>query len=366
MKDSKYQVKSVRFFQAQSKLAREALAAAPQGEMDARTDHEAYDFDPNESYKEIVYSEEWKKDKPAEYYAYRAEWDAIPREKRETGFPLHLDIETTNICNLRCPMCPRTILLAADEFSDLGFMTKDEYRNIIDQAVDGGVKSIKLNYLGEPLSHPDVVWQVAYAKERGVLDVMMNTNASLLTENTGSELLKAGLDNLFVSFDAVDPEDFATQRTGTSIGRVIDNVYRFTLLRSNLRPSCQIRVSMVMYKDTKWQRQFEAMNVMWARHVDAVGYGYYVERDLTKQIYFPEVPGFHCAQPFQRMFLKYNGNVTICCVDDKDETIVGNWRNSSLKEIWEGDTYSAIRGMHARGRYYDMEMCRKCYMPHSR
>jgi radical SAM protein with 4Fe4S-binding SPASM domain len=366
VKDSKYQVKSVRFVQAQSRMARDAIATAPQGEMDARSDSDRYDFDPNESYKEIVYSQDWKQGKSAEYFTYRADWDAIPREKRETDFPLHLDIETTNICNLRCPMCPRTILLAADEFSDLGFMTKSEYQDIIDQAVAAGVKSIKLNYLGEPLSHPDVIWQVAYAKEKGVLDVMMNTNASLLSEETGAELLKAGLDNLFVSFDAIDPEDFATQRTGTTIGKVIDNVYQFTLLRRRLRPSCQIRVSMVMYKDPKWVRQFEAMQAMWSHHVDALGYGYYVERDLHKQIYFPEVPSFHCAQPFQRMFLKYNGNVTICCVDDKDETIVGNWRDTPLQEIWKGDIYRSIRDTHACGRYYDMEMCRKCYMPHSR
>ncbi len=365
MKDSKYQVKSVRFQQAQSRMARDAIAKAPQGEMDAKSDTDEYEFDPNESYKEIVYSQDWKQGKSAEYFAYRADWDEIPREKREINFPLNLDIETTNICNLRCPMCPRTILLAADEFSDLGFMSKSEYQDIIDQAVAGGVKSIKLNYLGEPLSHPDVIWQVAYAKERGILDVMMNTNASLLSEATGTELLRAGLDNLFVSFDAVDPEDFATQRTGTTIGKVIDNLYQFTLLRKRLRPSCQIRVSMVMYKDPKWLRQFEAIQTMWSRHVDAVGYGYYVERDLNKLIHFPEVSGFHCAQPFQRMFLKYNGNVTICCVDDKDETIVGNWRETPLQEIWKGEVYRSIRDKHARGRYYDIEMCRKCYLPHS-
>jgi radical SAM protein with 4Fe4S-binding SPASM domain len=366
VKDSKYEVKSVRFVEAQSRMARDAIARAPQGEMDARSAADPYDFDPNESYKEIVYSQDWKQHRPAEYFAYRADWDLIPREKRETDFPLHLDIETTNICNLRCPMCPRTIMLAADEFSDLGFMSKSEYQDIIDEAVALGVKSIKLNYLGEPLSHPDVIWQVAYAKEKGVLDIMMNTNASLLSEEMGTELLKAGLDNLFVSFDAIDPADFATQRTGTTIGKVIDNVYRFTTIRNRLRPSCQIRLSMVMYKDPKWAKQFEAMQAMWSQHVDALGYGYYVERDLHKKMYFPEVPNFHCAQPFQRMFLKYNGNVTICCIDDKDETIVGNWRENSLQEIWKGEIYRSIRSAHACGNYYDMEMCRKCYMPHSR
>ena len=59
--------------------------------------------------------------------------------------------------------------------------------------------------------------------------------------------------------------------------------------------------------------------------------GAFIDRDIENSLYYSEVKGYHCAQPFQRMFLKFNGNVTICCVDDKDETIVGNWREENLK-----------------------------------
>ena len=62
---------------------------------------------------------------------------------------------------------------------------------------------------------------------------------------------------------------------------------------------------------------------------------------------------------------KFNGNVTICCVDDKDETIVGNWREEKLKDIWQNEKYREIRKLHASNNYYKMEMCKKCYLPHS-
>jgi radical SAM protein with 4Fe4S-binding SPASM domain len=360
------ETKQIKLMAASSRAAKEALAGAQPIEMEGGSDATIYEFNPNESFKEIVYRDDWKALRSVPYHEYRKAWDLIPREKKITDFPLHLDIETTNICNLRCPMCPRTIMLANESFSELGFMSREEYARIIDEGALNGLKSIKLNYLGEPLSHPDVVWQVQYAKDKGILDVMMNTNASLLTKQMGENLLNAGLDNLFVSFDAIDPEDFEIQRTGTSIGKVIDNLYRFTLSRNALRPACQIRVSMVMYKDPKWQAQFEAMQVMWSRHVDALGYGYYIDREIENFLYYKEVPGFYCAQPFQRMFLKYNGNVTICCVDDKDETVVGNWRNETLMDIWKGEKYSSIRQKHASGQYYDIEMCKKCYLPHSK
>jgi radical SAM protein with 4Fe4S-binding SPASM domain len=343
-----------------------ALEIRPEGgtsATDALRSERTYDFDPNETYNEIVYRDDWKKYRSPAYAQYRDDWDRVPRNKIKLDFPLHLDIETTNICNLQCPMCPRTVLVESGAFSELGMMTREEYANIIDQGVEHGVRSIKLNYLGEPLAHKDVVWQVAYAKQHGVLDVMMNSNASLLRKEIGRELLEAGLDALFVSFDAISPDLYADRRVGTSIGKVIDNVYDFVKLRNEKYPQVQVRLSMVMYDDPLWMDQFQGLQLMWKNLVDAVGYGFYTERDPNAQVEFPEVKGFWCAQPFQRMFLKYNGNVTICCVDDKDEVVLGNWREQGLHAIWNSEAYDEIRRLHASGNYYKMAMCRKCYLP---
>jgi len=322
-----------------------------------------YEFDSNATYKETVFSDKWKRYRSEEYFKYRDAWDRIPREKIATDFPMHLDIETTNMCNLRCPMCPRTIMVAKNEFSQLGMISREDYMNIIDEASAHGVKSIKLNYLGEPLMHPDVVWQVDYAKKNGILDIMMNTNGSLLTKKMGDDLLKAGLDNLYVSFDSIKPDVYSVQRKGVTIGHVIDNLYKFSQLRNEIRPSCQIRLSMVMYKGDKWQKEFEALKVMWEGIVDAVGYGWYVDHESTKHMDYDKQMGYYCAQLFQRTFLKYNGDVTICCVDDKDEMVMGNWRENSLKSIWNGDNYRKVRELHSSDKYYDISMCRRCYLP---
>lgn len=333
--------------------------------FDEKPDQEGYEFNANETYHEVVFREEWKKHRSTEYFEYRKLWDDVPRTKTVLDYPMHLDIETTNICNLKCPMCPRTLQVDDGTFGELGQMTWPEYQNIIDQAVAMGVKSIKLNYLGEPLAHKQVVKQVAYAKEQGILDVMMNSNAALLTKTKAKALLEAGLDNMFVSFDAIDPELFADRRVGTSLGRVLDNVYNFVALRNADFPHVQIRLSMVMYKTQEWLEQFEGLRIMWQRIVDAIGYGFYVERDRNKHGDYPEIQDFWCAQPYQRMFLKYNGNVTICCVDDIDETVVGNWRKEDLFAVWNGEAYRKIREQHGEGNYYKMDMCRKCYLPHS-
>jgi radical SAM protein with 4Fe4S-binding SPASM domain len=324
---------------------------------------ETKEYNANKSYHEVTYSNKWEEYRDAKYFEYRDKWVELPKTKTISNFPLHLDIETTNVCNLKCPMCARTILLANKEFSNQGYMSKDEYKKIIDEAVENGVYSIKLNYLGEPLLHKDIIWQVEYAKKAGVVDVMLNSNGDLLTQEMSQNLLEAGLDKLFISFDAISPDIYETQRKGTSLGKVIDNLYYFCKLRNEKYPKTYIRVSMVMYETDEFRAQFEGLKAMWKNLVDAVGYGFYVEKDYSKMNKYPKVDGFYCEQLFQRMFLKYNGNVTVCCVDDKDRYIVGNWREQSLKDIWNSEKYKSIREKHMNKEYYDIDMCSECYLP---
>ena len=315
---------------------------------------------------EIIYSREWEKDRSPEYFEYRKNWSEYPNKRFVSEFPLHLDIETTDLCNLKCPMCSRTIMddkKTGEHLTKNKYITKDEYIDIIDQASKYGVKSIKLQYLGEPLMHPDIIFQVAYAKEKGILDVMLNTNAVLLSKQMSKDLLEAGLDKLFVSYDAVNPKLYAQQRVGTTMGKVIDNIYNFIQLRNKISPRTFIRLSMVMYPDKVWQDQFNAMKVMWDGLVDALGYGIFNERDKFKKFEFNKVDGFVCEQIFQRMFLKCNGKVTICCTDEHNAFDIGNWREEKLYDLWNSDKYKSIRENHINNNYDKYDTCRKCFMP---
>lgn len=319
----------------------------------------------NYNANEIIFSKKWESYRDEDYAEYRANWSQYPKDRYVSHFPLNLDIETTDLCNLKCPMCART-MKDADKDNHLiksRYIDKEAYMEIIDQAAEHGVKAIKLQYLGEPLLHKDVAFQVEYAKEKGIIDIMFNTNAVLLTPELSKELLEAGLDKLFISYDAVNPKLYEQQRVGTTMGIVIDNIYAFIKLRDEMSPRTQIRLSMVMYEDPIWKKQFEAMKIMWDGLVDSLGYGLFNERNPDKKYEYEEVKGFSCEQLFQRMFLKCNGNVTVCCVDDADEYIVGNWKKQKLIDIWNSSKYREIRDAHANGEYYKIAMCRKCFLP---
>lgn len=320
--------------------------------------------DSNKDYREHVFSEEWKKHKSPEYLAYRDLWDKVGSDYDELDYPLNVDIETTTICNLHCPMCSRTLMVESGEIDPKDAISREDYSLLVDQAAAMGTKAIKLNYNGEPLAHKDVVWQVEYAKKQGILDVIMNTNGTLLRKGMGEELLEAGLDGLFISVDAASPELYEEQRPGGDLGQVMTNTYAFLKYRNEHHPGCQLRLSMVMHPGEKWRSQFEALRVIWAGLVDALGYSPYVDFEDYLNKPLEKIEGWACSQPFQRLTCKLNGNATVCCADNWDVLKVGNWRTDRLQEMWKSEKFVELRRQHREGNYDKVDLCRKCHFPY--
>jgi radical SAM protein with 4Fe4S-binding SPASM domain len=323
--------------------------------------------DPYATYSEIRAKPkrtDWELARGPEYWEYRRKWEEYPKKLYAGDFPIHLDIETTNACNLRCPMCPRTVM-ALDKAGKVGFMDFEFYKSLIDQGAENGLCSVKLNYLGEPLIHPDIVKQVKYAKEKGIIEVMFNTNAVTLTEELSRKLLEAGLDSIFFSVDSPYPEKYNKIRVGADFHQVVKNIKKFVELRNKLgHKHVQTRVSMVLMENTPRELEDYKKFGLEELGVDAVGFGELIEYPLKGDKY-PKYfnPEFVCAQLFQRMFIMWDGVVTPCCVDNDRELVMGNARKEKLKDIWHNKKYETLRKTHINGKYYEIPLCRRCYVP---
>ena len=74
------------------------------------------DVKPNGTYGEIRKNPDklmkWEELRSPEYWEYRKNWEEYPKNGITPEFPLCINIETTNVCNLDCIMCPRTVLIA--------------------------------------------------------------------------------------------------------------------------------------------------------------------------------------------------------------------------------------------------------------
>ncbi len=128
------------------------------------------------------------------------------------GRPLRdLRISVTDRCNFRCTYCmPKEVFgrdfdgfLRRDEL-----LTFEELTRVASVLVREGVEKIRLTG-GEPLLRRDLERLVAMlANLRGVQDLALTTNGSLLTREKALSLSDAGLNRITVSLDSLDDAVF--------------------------------------------------------------------------------------------------------------------------------------------------------------
>lgn len=147
--------------------------------------------------------------------------DALSRPLRD------LRISLTDRCNFRCPYCmpidqfgPNHPFLQRDEL-----LTTQELARTARLLVELGVEKIRLTG-GEPLLRKEIVDIVGAIREiKGVQDIALTTNGSLLTPARAKALADAGLHRVTVSLDALQPHIFARMNgVGFPVQRVLKAV----------------------------------------------------------------------------------------------------------------------------------------------
>ena len=311
----------------------------------------------------------WRDHRSPEYWEYRRLWEERPAKRDPGDFPLHVDIDPTNACNLKCTMCPRTHYLESGNTTwapngKIGFMDFALYQRVIDQAAAGGAFSIKLNFLGEPLLHPDVVKQTAYAHDHG-LEVMMNTNATLLSAEMSEELIRAGVDDIFFSVDSPYAEEYEAIRAGANFENVIDNIAEFVRIKERLGARhIQTRASMVVHSMVETEKAREDFkNLFEGLGVAEIGFGLATEMDVDYWEAYGFISGFACRDLYQRMFVYWDGKIGPCCGEWERAFLLGDTRTDDLAEVWLNERYQSLRRFHEQGRYDRMAICRKCSVP---
>lgn len=305
-----------------------------------------------------------------EWTTYRKDWQKYCNLEEESSYPIHLEIELNYSCNLKCPFCTWSSESIQEKRSD--WFTFEEYKKIIDKAVNKGTKAIRLCYINEPLIRPDLDQFIKYASDAGILDIIITTNGTLMTKAVSKKLIEAGLTKLNVSLDAATKETYDKVRVGGDFEKTIKNIHDFLDVRKDLgRKLPKIRLSFVVSKIN--QHEYDEFVKYWEKKVDSLGVQYVQNpfgegkfEDKTRGDQFmienkkSRPPKFYCSEPFKRLTLRSNGDVLPCCSFYAVDMLVGNWKNTSLEEIWNGQKMRELRGIHKKGEYYKNKICKNC------
>ena len=266
--------------------------------------------------------------------------------------PEIVQIESTNICNAKCVFCPRD-----DMHRRQGIMSFDLFTRIVDECAELGITHIRVHNYGEPFVDRRLVEKVRYAKQKGIQEVGMISNGSLITEVVARGMIDAGLDALNISIDASGKEVFESTRIGLKYDKVIANVERLVRLRAESgkrRP--KLILSFVRQNNSADEQAFIEH---WRKVADKIHI-----TDLHNwggTLHQQSDVNYPCYRPWLTFTVLWDGRVSLCCADFDGHTILGDMNSSSIKEIWNNDLYRQVRREHLESGGPDV--CRACDLP---
>jgi len=208
-----------------------------------------------------------------------------------------------------------------------GMMDTKLAKSIIDQCVKNGVFSIKLQFRGESSLHKDLVEVVKYAKQKGILEVQLNTNGIPYTSTKVRNLIMAGLDRLIVSIDGATPETYSAIRVGGDLDKVkrtLDWFYVWKEAFMVRNPKIRIQMTQQDANDEEvkqFKKQWKKYGQVNVKQIRARNTG---QRR-------------RCPQPFQRIVVGWDGTMYGCCNAWNEESIFGKnvvFPNAPLSAWW--------------------------------
>ena len=333
----------------------------------------------------------------------RLAWE---EERRGSAYnhamPVHLTLETTMKCNMRCVMCQvyrSPDAIQRGQVAD-AVMPLELFEKVAEEAFPTA-REMTPTVMGEPLLTPYLSRIFDLLSEYS-LKMNLVTNGMYLTREM-SERLMPHLLKIKVSFDGASKSTFEGIRRGAEFKRVMNNVRQFNSVRERLdrdeRPILAFQVTL-MRKNIEelpqivelasnlgvdqvigrhvyvFDREFEHQSLLHHREfADAfIRSAATKAKELGVATHFPapfraegEREGPHADQPprerprlcnllWRELWVSHTGDVTPCCVPDRP--VMGNLRNSSLAQIWNDTPYREMRGRLATDDPF--ECCSHC------
>ncbi len=271
---------------------------------------------------------------------------------RAPQMPEIVQIESTNICNAKCVFCPRD-----DMHRRQGIMSVELFRKIVDECVELGITHVRMHNYGEAFIDRNLVDKVRYAKQKGVKEVGMISNGSLITEKVARGMIDAGLDAINISVDASGKEVFESTRIGLKYDKVIANIERLVRLRAESgkrRP--KLILSFVRQNNSIDE---EAFIEHWRAIADKIHitdlHNWAGTLNKESDVNYP------CYRPWLTFTVLWDGRVSLCCADFDGKTILGDLNTHSIADIWNAEPYRNARREHLESGGPDI--CRACDLP---
>lgn len=283
-------------------------------------------------------------------------------------------IEASSICNLRCQHCP-TGTWSNQQRNFRGLLDPGLFENLIGQLKEmPQVQGACMYFGGEALINKKLPEMLLRLKqETNIKHTWLSTNGMLLDEEMALRLVASGVDKMAISIDGRSPEDNDRLRLGASYVKVRENALRFKKLAEGLPIQVRIDNSFVAHEGEFVDYCFPEVpgfiredfpgfvhNSIYAKRWPLID----EELSSYAALRFARWRGYKtvCMEPFKEICVRANGDVVPCCYDITSHLVLGNAKEQSLLEIWNGKPYRKLRQSIASNGIIGglPRLCREC------
>lgn len=278
------------------------------------------------------------------------------------GHPYEWEIDTTNICQLKCPLCHTG---KGTIHRDQGVMDFGLFTRVVDQIKHSCVW-LTLYSWGEPFLNRRIHEYIEYAHKQKLATIISSNLNKPLTSELAEQVIRSGLDVMIVSLDGVTQEVYEVYRVGGHLDRVLENLRILDRKKRELGSQTpHIEWQFIVMRQNEHQLD-EARSLAEELGVDSLVFKKvdfpHGENDLEEaERWLPRKhPEYLRADPFYKPYredgnvcwrlwrsavVNWDGGFAPCCyLTDKTQDF-GDLNESSVKDVWNNENYETARGL---------------------
>lgn len=302
---------------------------------------------------------------------YLSRWTGKPHQ---WGMPISLSFEPTTACNLRCPECPSGLR----QFSrPTGNLRADFFRTTIDQLASDSLYLI-FYFQGEPYINPAFLDMVRYAAQKKLYTIT-STNGHFLNDDNARKTVESGLSRLIISVDGATQEVYEQYRKEGKLEVVLQgarNVVKWKRKLGSATPHIVFQLLVVRPNEHQVEdvrALAHEIGVDELKLKTAQIYDYQQGHELMpleeKYNRYRALPDGtyetkhqvlnHCWRLWHACVITWDGVVVPCCFDKDASHPMGDLKQLTFKNIWQGPAYQKFRTQLLGGRQ-NIDICTNC------
>ena len=322
------------------------------------------------------------------YVKYRKRYERNIKNldtEEKTNYPNTVVLELVNRCNLACPFCKQWFRNDATKST----LDDDTLDKIFNDFAKNKLNSLMLT-ASEPLLYKKIDKVLDRAKKAEIMDVFLFTNGTLLNEKNSKIILDSCVTRLFISIDAFNKETYDKVRIPVAkrlykqdrLKALEENIVRFMKLRSEYKRDLPlVRTSFLAFKENK--SEIDDFVKKWKKIVDTVE----IQTDMIPSFemngkdkngkndniekWYKELVGkpvkneikndkkiYSCREPWSQISVYADGTIVPCCTPFGRNIPIGNIKNETIKDAWNGSEINKIRNAFKNNKPH--KVCKAC------